>query len=225
MMGRLLEALRADAGMAPPAIPAIPAIREPHPVELGAKDSGIARIAEGPRPTVERGSSACAAEQAGRLLAALRAECLPDSLLSRDDAEPWQLAALDGAGVRAYARALSRSAEMDAGTIPEDYTQAALCEGCGPVWLWEGAPSRAKGCPWCFRRKAGRTFARPPVACGDCLHFGRDAVHPAAGIGACALGLSYRRSEVGRYPMARRECGDFRPAGNGCETVEERGLA
>lgn len=221
-MGRLLEALRADAGVVAPAIPAIPAIREPQPIEAGAENSGIAKIAEGSTPETARESTPCATEQTGRLLAALRAECLPDSLLSRDDAELWQLAALDGAGMRAYARALSRSAEMDAGTIPADYTQAALCEGCGPVWLWEGAPSRVKGCPWCFRRKAGRAFARPLVTCADCLHFQRDTVNPSAGIGACALGLPYRRAEVGRYPMARRECGDFRPC---CETVEKRGLA
>lgn len=222
-MGRLLEALRLDARAAPPAILAIPAIMEAKPLTGRPDNRRIAIIAEGRRATA-RIPSDCEADHTGRLLAALRAECLPDSLLSRDDAEPCQLAALDDTGVRAYACALSRSATMDAGTVPADYTQAALCEGCGPVWLWEGAPARLKGCPWCFRRKAGKAFARPLVMCGDCRHFLPDPINPAAGGGTCGLGLPYRSGEPGRWPMARRECGDYRPRAEP-ETSKKAGLA
>ena len=135
------------------------------------------------------------AQQSGRLLAMLRAEFLPESLLARDDAGPDGLAAMDAGELRTYALALHRSATMDAGTVPTDYTQAARCEGCGPVWLWATCPPVVKACPWCFRRKAGRGFPRPLVECGE-----------------CGLGLTYRRGEPLRYPFARRECGEYRPA-------------
>lgn len=207
-MGRLLDALRSDFETAPPAIPAI---LPPAPLPAGANNRRIAIIAEGQPPKTEGRPTPCATEQTGRLLAALRDEHLPDALLSRDDAEPSQLAALDGAEMRAYARALSRSATMDAGNVPDSYTQAALCEGCGPVWLWEGCPPRLKACPWCFRRKAGRAFQRPLVACGDCRHFLPDPINPADGAGACGLGRPYRKGEIGRWPGAQRECDGYRP--------------
>jgi hypothetical protein len=77
------------------------------------------------------------------------------------DAEVASCDGLPDDTLRAYLRALQRGAVMDAGTVPEGYTQAAYCGGCGPVWLWPGAPSRVKACPWCFRRKAGQTIPRP----------------------------------------------------------------
>jgi hypothetical protein len=67
----------------------------------------------------------------------------------------------------AYLRALHRGADMDAGIVPASYTQAAHCDGCGPVWLWPEAPSRLIACPWCFRRKAGRPIPRPPASRGE----------------------------------------------------------
>ena len=35
--------------------------------------------------------------------------------------------------------------------------------------------------PWCFRRKAGKSFARPLVTCGECRHFLPDTINPAGG--------------------------------------------
>ncbi len=63
----------------------------------------------------------------------------------------------------AYLRALVASAAMDAGLIPQGWrgAQAAICDGCGPVLLWPGAPDRLKACPWCFRRKAGKAIPTP----------------------------------------------------------------
>lgn len=63
--------------------------------------------------------------------------------------------------LRTYMRMLQRSAHMDAGKVPEGYTQAARCHGCGPVWLWPESPARVIACPWCFPRKAGRSIPRP----------------------------------------------------------------
>lgn len=109
--------------------------------------------------------------------------------------------------LRAYLRALDRGTVMDRGIAPAGYTQAAHCEGCGPVWLWEGAPARLLACPWCFRRKAGKPLPRPLVTCGSCRHYLPDPANPAAGVGGCALG-------PGRalWPMKRHRCGDHRIA-------------
>lgn len=75
--------------------------------------------------------------------------------------------------LRAYLRALDRGTVMDAGQVPPGYTQPVRCEGCGPVWLWPGAPATLKGCPWCFRRKAGKAIPRPPVIRDDCTNHDR----------------------------------------------------
>ena len=159
-------------------------------------------------------------QQTARLLGMLRAECLPESLLARDDAGTDGLAAMDAGELRAYALALHRSERMDAGAVPAEYTQAARCEGCGPVWLWEGCPPRVKACPWCFRRKAGRAFKRPPVGCGQCLHFLPDAINPPGGGGDCGLGLAYRRGEPLRFPFAKRQCGEHKPASDAEESAK-----
>lgn len=113
---------------------------------------------------------------------------------------------LDDSGLRAYLRALVKSARMDAGMVPADYTHAVQCDGCGPVWLWAEAPERVKACPWCFRRKAGKRIPRPQVTCGGCRHYLADPLNPEAGMGGCALG-------PGRayWPMMRHTCADMRP--------------
>lgn len=52
---------------------------------------------------------------------------------------------------------------------------------------------------------------RPQVTCGGCLHFLPDSINPEGGAGTCGLGLPYRRGETARWPLASRQCGDFRP--------------
>ena len=106
--------------------------------------------------------------------------------------------------LRAYLRALERDAGMDAGRVPLDWTTAAHCEGCGPVWLWPDA-ARVRACPWCFRRKAGKRIPRPPVQCGDCIHYLPDPLNPGAGMGGCALGAG--RAD---WPMRGHPCADMR---------------
>ena len=107
--------------------------------------------------------------------------------------------------LRAYLRVLEREAGMDAGRVPLDWTATVHCEGCGPVWLWEGCAARVRACPWCFRRKAGKRIPRPLVQCGDCVHYLPDPLNPEAGMGGCALG-------AGRayWPMRRHPCADMR---------------
>lgn len=106
--------------------------------------------------------------------------------------------------LRTYLRGLERGAGMDAGRVPLGWATAAHCEGCGPVWLWPNA-ARVRACPWCFRRKAGKSIARPPVQCGECVHYLPDPLNPEAGMGGCALGAGR-----GRWPMMRHQCADMR---------------
>jgi len=146
------------------------------------------------------------------LLALAADELLPAGLVHRLSAD--DVAACAGESdetLRAYLRALERSAMLAAGQCPPEFTSPALCYGCGPVWLWPGSPSRVLACPWCRVRPKLRTLPRPPVACGECRHYVPDTVNPPAGCGACGLGLPYRRGERGRWPMATRHCPEFRP--------------
>lgn len=213
-MGRLLERLLSDAESAPAATPAtLATLPGPSPRKVAESQES-----QGVAPAKTR-------EQRAHLLALAADEWLPAGLVhGLGDADVTACAGLPDETLRAYLHALEKAARMDAGMVPVDYSQAALCEGCGPVWLWQGAPARLKGCPWCFRRKVGKGFARPLVTCGACRHFLPDTINPAAGGGACGLGLPNRRGEAGRWPMTRRECGDYRPRPEP-ETGEKAGLA
>ena len=146
-----------------------------------------------------------------KLLALAADEWLPEALVHR--LGPADLAGCIGLpdeALRAYLRALERRTAMEAGHVPEGWTTAALCEGCGPVWLWPDA-ARVVACPWCHVRKAGRYLPRPRMTCGECRYFIPDAINPPAGCGACGLALPYRRGERGRYPFTPRHCPEFRP--------------
>lgn len=63
--------------------------------------------------------------------------------------------------LRVFLRALARSQRMAAGDVPEGWTRAVTCDGCGPVLLWPEAPAVVIACPWCWHRKAGRAIPRP----------------------------------------------------------------
>lgn len=96
------------------------------------------------------------------LLHAADREGLPEGLVHRLDIEDIAACAgLGGDTLRAYLRALDRGERMDAGEVPPGFTVARSCAGCGPVWLWRGAPLRVEACPWCYRRKAGKRVPRP----------------------------------------------------------------
>jgi len=76
-----------------------------------------------------------------------------------------ELDMLDGypeATVLAYARALLCTAERRVGHVPMAWSEAAHCDGCGPVWLWSDLPPRVLACPWCWNRLAGLPVPRPP---------------------------------------------------------------
>ena len=112
---------------------------------------------------------------------------------------------LDDNALLTYLRLLERSERIAAGQQPPELTQPAHCDGCGPVWLHEGAPARVRACAWCFRRKAGKAIPRPPVACGSCEHYKPDPINPTGGAGDCSLSLS------ARWPNARHVCPGHSP--------------
>lgn len=146
--------------------------------------AGIVLSARGGRLRVEARPGAISAALLARLAAekpALLALLAPDPMRAHllklaadeglqadlvnglDCADIATCAGLPDDTLRIYLRARACGEVMDAGSVPEAYTQASHCAGCGPVWLWRGAPTRLLACPWCFRRKAGKAFPRPAV--------------------------------------------------------------
>lgn len=79
--------------------------------------------------------------------------------LARDDLDT--LPDYNDDTVLAFARALLVRSGREAGAVPLGWSEARQCSGCGPVWLWFGAPARVLACPWCFNRKAGRPVPLP----------------------------------------------------------------
>ncbi len=73
----------------------------------------------------------------------------------------WAAIEGDANALEALALALTIRRLRDRGERPADYVQPATCGGCGPVWLWPGAPARVRACPWCFNRATGTPIPRP----------------------------------------------------------------
>ena len=101
------------------------------------------------------------------LLSLLRLPGQPELYgLTLDDLE--EIAGAEWPEVRDHPKQLEAFAHMVAtrrlrelGEVPQHYSTVTRCDGCGPVWLWPGAPNRVMACPWCFNRFAGRPVPRP----------------------------------------------------------------
>ncbi len=52
--------------------------------------------------------------------------------------------------------------EREAGRVPASYTSVTTCAGCGPVYVFPGAPSHVNACPWCHNRVRSLPIPRPP---------------------------------------------------------------
>lgn len=153
------------------------------------------------------------AEMRLHLLTLAADELLPAAIVHRlHDADLTACHGCTDSALRAYLRALVQSERMDAGNVPAGYTMAAQCSGCGPVWLWPGAPARVIACPWCFRRKAGKAIPRPPISCGDCRHFQPDPLNPEAGMGDCG-----HLGKVAWRPLQEHRCTDHSPENAGLD--------
>lgn len=189
-MSRLLAELFAEFDAARVAKPASPATTCATDTQTVADVAGIAA-----------GSALRA-----RMLALAADELLPARLIhGLADADVLACATFRDATLRAYLQALARREEMDRGLAPSGYIHTVHCDGCGPVLLWPDCPPTLKACPWCFRRKAGKSVPRPCVRCGDCRHHRPDPLNPAAGVGECAAGAEPR------WPMQAHPCELMRP--------------
>lgn len=189
-MGRLMERLMYDSQGVSPATLATRSPRKPE------------SVAESQGGEVERAKA-----QRARLLTLAADELLPAGLVhDLDDADAADCYDLSDDTLRAYLRSLERDRRMDAGQVPPEWGEpvACVCQGCGPVPLWPSCPDEVLGCPWCFRRNAGKAIPRPLVACENCRHFRPDFVNPPAGIGRCGLG------HVNQWPMNLHRCKDWR---------------
>lgn len=69
--------------------------------------------------------------------------------------EDWPDIEHDSLMLDTLAHSLVTRRLREGGEVPPHYTQAVHCDGCGPVWLWQGSPERVQGCPWCFVRVQG----------------------------------------------------------------------
>jgi len=130
----------------------------------------------------------------GQLLGALTAEEVES--VGTDDLP--LLALFDIANAVAATRARAE------GRIPKGGPPLSTCTGCGPVYLWRGAPATVEGCPWCHERHKGRPVPRPQrVACAACSRFVPDPLGDG-GIGWCEIEIPL--TEPPRFPFAPRAC-------------------
>lgn len=112
---------------------------------------------------------------------------------------------LSDAELTAYLFAVQQSARMARGFVPVGWNRQGFCSRCGPVYLPADHPKESSHCPWCRFTRKGKGFIRPPVTCGECLHFKPSAYQPAAGMGSCGLGKVSRCASL-PYPHAPRQC-------------------
>lgn len=106
--------------------------------------------------------AACEEAQRLRLIRLVQTAGLPvRTVLRLAGGDCHMLAALPDAACLAYARALLDTADRRDGYQPRGWAQASTCAGCGPVWLWHGAPAHVLACPWCFNRAAGLPMPSP----------------------------------------------------------------
>jgi hypothetical protein len=75
--------------------------------------------------------------------------------------EDWPEVATRPEALAALALLLRTQAQRDRGERPEHYNGQALCETCGPVWIYDREPGPLLACPWCLATKSGTPVPRP----------------------------------------------------------------
>jgi len=73
--------------------------------------------------------------------------------------EDWAGIENDSKKIEALAGFITIRHMRERGEIPPDYIHKAICNGCGPVWLF--VTGHVQGCPWCFNRKKGLPIPKP----------------------------------------------------------------
>lgn len=125
--------------------------------------------------------------------------------MSPEDIEDWHHGNISIDTLSAFARCLVQRWEMNQGKVPQNFTEHAICEQCGPIWSWFAG--KVLGCPWCWNRVADRPIPRPTsVQCGDCTRFQR-IDHPH--LGHCAKGQP--EAIAGLWDTDQRYCESYLP--------------
>ena len=75
--------------------------------------------------------------------------------------DDWSMALGDMDLADSAANAISTRLTRELGRIPPEYTSTTICAGCGCVHIFEGAPDRVMGCPWCHVRAMGVAHTTP----------------------------------------------------------------
>ena len=209
MHGRYVVSFYRKFDMSTPAIRAIPAIPEHPPSKL----AGIARELSPITRSLAMLANACEGLPIS-----------PDQLtaaLGSDKAE-LDSGRLSTEQLRAFAEAVVDRHDLEAGIRPKRWTQAALCQYCGPVYLLPMKRAAVvPNCPWCRNREAGFTqkkdgrlieaspIQRPKkICCAPCKHWAADVIGNLTGIGACSRGGPISTDKPA-YPNVKRWCSVF----------------
>ena len=62
-----------------------------------------------------------------------------------------------------FANVIATRSMRERGKVPPDYTSTTICQRCGFVPIWSGAPKRVLACPWCFNRLKSLPVPKPLV--------------------------------------------------------------
>ncbi len=117
----------------------------------------------GPRPLPDDLMSALRESKAD-LLAHLIGEryAVTVSDLRQAAGPDWPEAEANPVLLETVAKAVLIRRMRERGEMPSHYAARTVCTHCGPVPIFEGAPTNVGACPWCFNRKAGK-----PIPTGD----------------------------------------------------------
>ena len=127
-------------------------------------------------------------------------------LLAADD---WPECESKPNTLEAFAKSVATRKLREQGIKPDNYTQASHCHQCGPIWLWEGAPTEVQACVWCFNRIKDIDLPRPTlISCIDCKYFTTNNHTPNAGIGECQKGLT------SKFAQAKHNCNQYKVDNN-----------
>ena len=81
----------------------------------------------------------------------------------RETAGPdWPEIVSDPVLLEVFAQAIQTRRMREVGEVPAHYTATTICHYCGLVPIFEGAPERVDGCPWCFNRWNDAKLKRTP---------------------------------------------------------------
>lgn len=75
-----------------------------------------------------------------------------DAFREHWSAAEWAELEADAALMAAARLAFEFDQQRRSGIAPAHYTAETICQRCGPVPIWSGAPARVLGCPWCSVR-------------------------------------------------------------------------